>query len=190
MAEVIGHAAFALLFALPAWIFWDGRTGAAFVASVLATSTIPDQDLWVRDYVSFVEHHGVMHTVVFVVGVAIVAGAVAVAVGTPTLKRWWRLTEDERVQKSTLYLFVTSAFALGGLSHLVADVLADDAYQQVEPFWPVVRNEVHVGIGHYTSPWLNGFLLAVAVALHAAVLLSGQFPIEHRFRRMRAELPG
>lgn len=190
MVEQIGHVAIALLFALPAWIFWDGRTGGVFVVFVLATASIPDLDLWVRDYVSFVEHHGVMHTVVFVVSIAIVAGIVAVAVATPTLKRWWRLTEDERVDKSTVQLFVTSAFALGGLSHLVGDVLADDAYQKVEPFWPVVRTEVHVGIGHYTSPWLNGFLLVVAVALHAAVLLSGQFPLEHRFRRMRAELSG
>lgn len=188
MAEPIGHVAFALLFALPAWIFWDGRTGAAFGAFVVATSTIPDLDLWLREYVSFVEHHGVMHTIVFVVGVAIVAGVVAVAVATPTLKRWWRLTEDERVQKETIYLFVTGAFALGGLSHLVADVLADDAYQKVEPFWPLVRSEVHVGAAHYTSPWLNGIILGVAVALHAAVVLSGQFPVDHRFRRVRAKL--
>lgn len=188
MAEPIGHVAFALLFALPAWIFWDGRTGGAFVAFVLATATIPDLDLYVRHYLSFVEHHGVMHTVVFVVALAIVAGFLAAAVATPTLKRWWRLTEDERVDARTIQLFVTGAFALGGLSHLVGDIMADDSYQKIEPFWPILRTEVHLGVEPYTSPWLNGFLLVLAVALHVTVVFSGQFPLDTRFRRMRREL--
>ena len=188
MSEPLGHIAMALLFALPAWILWDGRTGAAFVAFVLAASTLPDLDLVLGGLGLPVKHHGVMHTVVFVLSVAVVAGFAALTVLKPTLKRWWRLTEDETVRQGTIQLFVTGGFALGGLSHLFADVLASDAYEPIEPLWPVIETEVELGVAHYTSPWLNGVLLVVAVALHAAVLLSGTFPVEHRYRQWRAEL--
>jgi hypothetical protein len=172
----------ALLFALPAWILWDGRTGSAFVGFVLATATVPDLDLVLHGLGLPVKHHGVMHTVVFVLGVAVLAGAVAVAVLKPTLKRWWRLTEDETADERTITLFVTGGFALGGLSHLFADMLAGDGYEPIEPLWPVVQSEIEFTVAHYTSPWLNGILFAVAVALHLGVLLSGTFPIETRVR--------
>ena len=191
MSGLYGHIAMALLFALPAWILWDGRTGAAFVGFVLATSTLPDLDLVLQDLGFPVKHHGVTHTIVFVVAFAAVVGLVAVAVLRPTLQRWWRLTEDETVKRGTVHLFVSGGFALGGLSHLFADVLGGDAYEPIEPLWPLVGTEVELGVAHYASPWLNGFLLVFAVILHAAVLLSGAFPIEHRFRNWRTELtPG
>ena len=189
MSGLYGHIAMALLFALPAWILWDGRTGAAFVAFVLATATLPDLDLVLRNLGFPVKHHGVTHTVVFVLAFAAVAGLFAVAVLRPTLERWWRLTEDETVHGGTVYLFVAGGFALGGLSHLFADMLTSDAYEPIEPLWPLVGTEVELGLAHYASPWANGVLLVVAVALHAAVLVSGAFPLEHRYRRWRAELP-
>lgn len=188
MAELLGHLAMGLLFALPAWILWDGRTAAAFVTFVLMTSKLPDLDLALQNLGLPVKHHGALHTVVFVIGFAAVAGAVAVAVLQPVLRRWWRLTEGETVRKGTIYLFVTGGFALGGLSHLFADVLAADRYEPIEPLWPFVQESVAIGVVHYTSPWLNLGLLIVATILHLAVVVSKAFPIDHRFRRWKRKL--
>lgn len=189
MAELLGHVAMGLLFALPAWALWDGRTAGAFVAFVLLTSKLPDLDLKLQDLGLPVEHHGVLHTVVFVVGFSLVAGAVATAVLRPVLRRWWRLTEDETVRTGTVYLFVTGGFVLGGLSHLFADALAADPYEPIEPLWPFFREPVTMHVVHYTSTALNLGLLIVAVLLHAAVLASGAFPLEHQFRRWKGPLP-
>lgn len=56
MSGLYGHIAVALLFALPACILWDGRTGAAAVAFVLATSTLADLGL-VLHYLGFPVRH-------------------------------------------------------------------------------------------------------------------------------------
>jgi len=181
--EPLGHLAMGLLFALPAWMLWDGRTGGAFIAFVLATATLPDLDL----YLPWTKHHGAFHTVAFVGGVGLVAGVAAVAVLKPTLERWWRLTENETVDAGTVYLFVTGGFVLGGVSHLVGDVLAADHYEPIEPLWPLLGRGVEVGLDHYTSPWLNGVPFAVAVGLHLAVLGSATFPLKHRFRSWRRD---
>lgn len=188
MAQLMGHLAMALLFALPAWILWDGRTGAAFVAFVLATATLPDLDLLLQSFGLPVKHHGATHTVVFVLGVAAVAGLVAVATFRPVLRRWWRMTERETVRNGTIYLFAAGGFALGGLSHLFADMLAADSYESIEPLWPFVEGSVAIYVAHYTSPWLNLGLLVAAATLHTAVVASGVFPIEHRFRRWKLDL--
>lgn len=187
MAQLMGHLAMALLFALPAWILWDGRTGATFIAFVLATATLPDLDLVLQSLGLPIKHHGVTHTIVFVLGVAAVAGLVAVAAFRPVLRRWWWVTERETVRKGTIYLFAAGGFALGGLSHLFADMLAADSYESIEPLWPFVEGSVSIYVAHYTSPWLNLGLLVAAVTLHAAVVVSGLFPIEHRFRQWRLE---
>lgn len=188
MVATVGHLAMALLFALPAWILWDGRTGGVFVAFVLAASTLPDVDLVLQSVGFGVKHHGVTHTALFVIVVALVAGMLALAVLRPTLQRWWRLTEDGTIQRGTLFLFVAGGFVLGGLSHLFGDMLAGDSYEPIEPLWPVIGTQVEFPIAHYTSPWLNGILLLVAIGLHFAVIYSGLFPVEHRYQHWRQEL--
>lgn len=189
MVTLLGHVAMGLLFALPAWILWDGRTSVAFVAFVLASSPLPDLDLHLGDLGLPVEHHGVLHTVVFVVGVAAIAGLVVVAVFRPMLQRWWRLSEREFVRKGTLYLFVAGGFALGGLSHLFADVIAADPRQLIRPLWPFVDEPIAVEIAYFESPWLNGALLIAAVVLHVIVAGYSAFPLDNRFRDWTAELP-
>lgn len=188
MVEPLGHLAMALLFALPAWILWDGRTGGIFVVFVATTSTLPDVDLVLQSMGYGVKHHGVTHTILFVVVVGVVVGVLAVAILRPTLQRWWRLTEGETIQAGTIYLFVGGGFVLGGLSHLFGDMLGADSYEPVEPLWPVIGTEVEFPVAHYTSSWLNGILLLVAVTLHLAVIYSGTFPVEHRYRHWRRQL--
>lgn len=189
MVQLLGHLAMGLLFALPAWVLWDGRTAAAFVAFVLSTVTLPDLDLVIQNLGLPVKHHGAMHTVAFVVGFAAIAGLVAVAVLRPVLRRWWRMTEDEDVQTGTIYLFVAGGLSLGGLSHLFADMLGADRYEPIEPLWPIVEESIAIDLAHYASPWLNLGLLIAAVALHLVVITAGTFPIEHRFRHWTREVP-
>lgn len=188
--EPIGHLATALLFALPAWILWDGRTGAAFVGFVLAAATTPDVDIVLMRQGFPIQHHTVTHTITFVLGLAAAGGLLAVAVLKPTLQRWWRLTEDETVRRGTIALFVSAGLVLGGVSHLFGDMLAGDGYEPIEPLWPLVQEPIEFPLAHYTSPWLNGGLLVVAVALHGTVIVSGAFPLEHRFQHWRRELTG
>lgn len=182
MAELLGHLAMGLLFALPAWILWDERTAGSFVAFVLMTSKVPDLDLKLQSLGLPVKHHGALHTVVFVVGFSAIAGLVAVALLRPVLRRWWRLTEREAVRKGTLYLFVAGGFVLGGLSHLFADMLASDRYEPIEPIWPFVQESFPIHVVHYTSPWLNLGLLIVATILHIMVIMYEVFPVEHQYR--------
>lgn len=182
MAELLGHLAMGLLFALPAWMLWDGRTAVAFIAFVVATSKLPDVDLALQNYGLPVQHHGVTHTVLFVFVFSVIVGLVAVMALRPVLQRWWRLTEDETIQKGTIYLFVTGGLTLGGVSHLFADLLAADSYEPIEPFWPVVQETYPIHVVHFTSPWLNLGLLVVASSIHVVVVASGLFPLEHRFR--------
>lgn len=186
--EPIGHLATALLFALPAWILWDGRTGATFVGFVLASATTPDIDIVLMRRGFPIEHHTVTHTLAFVLVLAAVGGLVAVVLLKPTLQRWWRHTEDETVQRGTIALFASAGLVLGGVSHLFGDMLAGDGYEPIEPLWPLVQEPIEFPLAHYTSPWLNGFLLVAALALHGAVIASGTFPVEHRYRHWRRQL--
>lgn len=189
MAELLGHIAMGLLFALPAWVLWEGRTAGAFVVFVVMTSKLPDLDLTLQNLGLPVKHHGALHTIVFVVGFSVIAGGVALVVIRPVLRRWWRLTENETVRSGTLYLFVTGGFVLGGLSHLFADVLAADPYEPIEPLWPFLHESVAIHAVHYASPWLNLGLLIVATIIHIAVVVSGLFPIDNPFQRWKQTIP-
>lgn len=190
MVQPLGHVAVGLLFALPAWLLWDGRTGMAFVAFVLATSRLPDIDLALQALGLPVKHHGVTHTVVFVLGFAIVAGFVLTAVLERMLRRWWRMTEGENVNRETVYLFITGGLALGGLSHLLADALASDWAEPVEPFWPFLEMSFEIGLFSYDSFWANLGLLIVAVGLHLPLFVSEFVPLETRFSDWTTALPG
>ncbi|MFC7154108.1 metal-dependent hydrolase [Halomarina halobia] len=170
MVDVLGHLALALLLALPAWIVWDGRVSLAFVGTVLATAMLPDVDLVLRHVVPTVEHHGVTHTVLFVVIVSAVAGVLAETVDTSVLERWWRESEGHAVSDGAIFPFVTGGFLLGGLSHLFGDVLsAPDVSEPVEPLWPFLDKPISIDVLYYTSPWWNLGLLVVALSLHLAL---------------------
>lgn len=183
MSLLAGHLGMGLLFALPAWILWDGRVSAVFVAFVVSTSKLPDLDITLGNLGFPVKHHGVVHTVTFVVAFSVVAAVLTVAVLRPLLRRWWLETEDETVPTGTLFLFTVGGFTLGGISHLVADVMAADPVEPVEPLWPFIEEPVELGLFYYASPWMNLGLLLVAVALHLVLFSLDAVPLETRYRR-------
>jgi len=168
VVDVLGHFAMALLWALPAWYRWDGRASLAFVGFVASTAMLPDVDLALRAVLPGVHHHGVTHTVVFVAGVALVAGVVVARGLLPAIERWWVESEGHAVPRAEAYAFVVGGLLVGGLSHVFADVLsAPDVASPVEPLWPLVDAPISVDVIYYTAPEWNGGLLLVALGLHA-----------------------
>ena len=180
MVDVLGHVAIGLLWAIPAWFVWDRRVSAAFVAFVLPTSLLPDVDL----YIPGVPHHGVTHTVLFVVVVSVAGGAVVASLATGTLRRWWRRDEDRVPSWSALFAFVAGGLLVGGLSHLFGDMLSTASFERtIEPFWPLYAKPVSIYlIEHYSAPLWNGGLLLIALAIHAVLFVLAVTPIEHPYR--------
>lgn len=170
MVAPLGHVAMGLLWAVPAWFLWDGRISVAFVAFVVSTSLLPDIDYYLQAPVPGFHHHGVMHTALFVVVVAVLVGWLATTLVDRVVKRWWAREEEGWLAEREVYAFVTGGFILGGLSHLAADVLsAPDGSEPIEPLWPVVETAIGLDVVYYADPKWNLGLLSVAVALHAVL---------------------
>lgn len=167
MVKLMGHVAIGLLFSTPAWYLWHGRTRLAFIGFVLATVMLPDVDLVLQHVIPGVEHHGVTHTILFVVTVSVVVGLLASHVLMPALRRWWFTSEADVASKATIYRFVIGGLLLGGLSHLFADILsAPDIAQPTEPLWPLFDKPIAIDVIYYSSIWWNLGLLVVALLVH------------------------
>ena len=167
MVGYLGHVAAGLLFAVPAWFLWDGRTSLAFVGFVVSTSLLPDVDTQIPG----VAHHGVTHTFVFVTAVAVVVGGLVAAAANPILRRWWRRSEGHPAGEAEVYVFVIGGLLLGGVSHLFADMVSHpDGVPPVEPFWPFFTKPFEVDLIYYGDPTWNVGLLAVAAVVHLLLL--------------------
>ena len=181
MVDVLGHFGMALLWAIPAWIIWDGRVSMVFIGLTLVTAMLPDADLVLRNFFA-VHHHGITHTVVFIVTVALIAGAIVELGFKSWFERAWLKSEGYTISTGALFVFVAAGFMLGGFSHLFADMLsAPDIAQPIEPFWPLLDKPWSVDVAYYTSPWWNAGLLTLALALHA-VLAYLDLDIGHPYR--------
>ncbi|PSQ09036.1 metal-dependent hydrolase [Halobacteriales archaeon QS_5_68_33] len=168
MVKLMGHLGMALLWSLPVWFVWEWRVNLAFIGFALSTSMLPDVDLVLRDFLPVV-HHGITHTVVFVVATGLVVGAV-VEFG---LRRWldraWFGQRGLAVSQWALFTFIAGGLVLGGFSHLFADMLsAPDIAAPVEPFWPVFDKPWSVDLIYYSAFAWNVGLLAVGILAHLA----------------------
>lgn len=169
MVAVLGHLAMALLVSLPAWVFWDGRVTLTFVGLSLPAAMLPDVDR----YLPWVAHYGPTHTVAFVTAVALVAGAVIAVAAERLLTRWWVEDEGRFPNRSTIYAFAVGALLVGGLSHLLADLLSAGAMPRpIEPFWPFLERPATVQlVREFTEPAWNVSLLIIAVTAHVGLFL-------------------
>lgn len=137
------------------------------LAFIGATSTLPDLNLVLHSLGLPVRHHGFTHTILFLVGFAIIAGVLATVVCDGVLKRWWVEKEQSLLSTPEVYPFVTGGLIVGGLSHLFADMLSSpDGGQKLEPFWPVVTEPISFDLVYYSDPKWNLGLLLVAGGLH------------------------
>ncbi|WP_254764624.1 metal-dependent hydrolase [Natrinema marinum] len=181
MVDVTGHLGMALLFAAPAWIIWGRRAALGFTGFALLTAMLPDTDLVLQGFLP-VTHHGVTHTVIFVVLASILAGVFAARWLTDWFNahRWIRSTE---IASLTVFVFATAGLILGGMSHLFADILsAPDIAPPLEPLWPFYREPIIVDVIYYDSPIWNFGLIAAAIGLHLVLARYRSYPLDTRYR--------
>ncbi|MFC6951744.1 metal-dependent hydrolase [Halorubellus litoreus] len=170
MVDVAGHLGMALVWLAGAWVVVDdARTAAAFVAVGVLFGMLPDVDLYLRDVLPTVKHHGALHTVLAVVAFAVVLAPV-VGVALRAL--------DARVDAPVLpdavrddaNQFAGVAVLVAGLAHVFADTLsAPDTAEALEPFWPLYAHPLGIDVVYYDAPLVNYGLLAAGVALNVAL---------------------
>lgn len=181
MVDVTGHLGMALLFAAPAWAVWGRRGALGFTAFALVTAMLPDTDLALR-HVLPITHHGVTHTVLFVVLLSVLTGAVAARYLTDWFNANRRIRSTE-ITSETVFVFATAGLTVGGISHLFADLLsAPDIAAPLSPFWPVYSEPVIIDVIYYDSPVWNFGLFAVAIGLHVVLARYKRYPLETRYR--------
>ena len=181
MVDVSGHLAMALLFAAPAWLLWGRRGALAFAGFSLVTAMLPDSDLVLKTFLP-VHHHGITHTILFVAVMSVLGGAVAARVLTERFNahRWIQSTA---ISRETVFVFATSGFLVGGLSHIFADLLsAPDIASPLSPLWPLYPKPIIIDVIYYDSPVWNFGLLAVALALHFVLYRHERYPLDTRYR--------
>lgn len=162
MVDVLGHVGMALLWGAPAVLFADRpRDGLTFVAISLPFGVLPDLDIFLAQAFQSVHHHGITHTLLFVVAVALVAGPL---VGRALV--WIASEQGDDTPNHPVALSI-GAILTGGTSHLFADVLsAPDIAQPIEPFWPLYNVPVSLDVIFYSSSvWNYGLLTAGLVAV-------------------------
>lgn len=168
MVDVTGHFAVALLFVLPAWFVYERTTASRFVALALTTAMLPDVDLFLSHYLP-IQHHGITHTVAFVVVASLALGLLAAGIVAASPRK---ATPGETVSwlPGNVFGFATTAFFVGAGSHVFADMLsAPDIAPPVKPFMPFWNGVVSVDVLYYDDPVWNFGLLGVAIAAHLVV---------------------
>ncbi|MFC4247730.1 metal-dependent hydrolase [Natribaculum luteum] len=181
MVDVTGHFGMALLFAAPAWFVWGRRGALGFTAFALVTAMLPDSDL-VLQQVLPITHHGVTHTLLFVVLLSTLGGFVAARWLTDYFNTHSRIRSTD-IASETVFVFATTGLLVGGTSHLFADVLsAPDIAPPLSPFWPFYPEPVIVDVIYYDSPLWNFGLIGVALAVHLVLARHEGVPLETRYR--------
>lgn len=168
MVDVMGHIGMALIWLAAAWFVFDRTsTAATFVLVGAIFGMLPDIDLYLSEWFAGIQHHGVVHTVLFVTVFALVAGPI---IGI-ALERW--LGDSRWFTPDTTTAAAVVGFAMvwvPGISHLFADILsAPDISQAIEPFWPVYRQSLGIDVVWYNNPWFNRGLLLTGLLLNFAL---------------------
>ena len=182
MVEPIGHVAMALLFAVPAWLLWGRRPAVTFAVLTQVTALLPDVDLYLREHFAdpLLQHHGITHTVPFVLVVGVVFGVAAAYALTPFLNAN-RLIHSDSISPETTFVFTTAAFWVGGLSHIAVDLLSAEPDAAIAPLWPLYRGDVIVDIVAYDSTPVNLGLIVTALAVHVGLYRAERYPYETRW---------
>lgn len=155
----------ALLFAAPAWLVFDQlKTGLAFTALATATAMLPDGDLILMRHF-FVEHHGLTHSLLFLVPTALLLGAV-VAGGYLAVRGKSAYQPSAR----RVYGFVALGLFTGMLAHVFADILTTpDIAPPIKPLLPLLESRLILDVAFVKSNLWNLGTLAVGIVVQAGL---------------------
>ena len=158
-----GHIGLALLFAAPAWlVFNQFKAGLAFSALAALTGMFPDLDIYVMRYV-FIEHHGLMHSLTFLIPAALVLGGVVTG-------GYLAVRDDDHPAAASVFAFVTVALFVGMFSHMVGDVLTSpDIAPPIKPLYPVVDSRFVLDAAFVKSHLWNLGPLALGLVTQGAL---------------------
>lgn len=153
----------ALLFAAPAWlVFDDVRKGLSFTALAALTGMAPDADLVLMKYF-FIEHHGLTHSFLFVVPVALVLGAIVAGL-------YLAVRSDRRASAAAVYGFVTLGLLTGLFAHMFADfITTPDIAPPIKPLYPVLEFRVIGDVAFVKSKLWNLGTLALGIVVQAGL---------------------
>jgi membrane-bound metal-dependent hydrolase YbcI (DUF457 family) len=162
-----GHIGLALLFAAPAWlVFEEFKAGLAFSSLAALTGMFPDLDIYVMRYV-FVEHHGLMHSLTFLVPAALVLGGV-VAGG------YLAVRSSDHPSAAAVYGFVTVALFTGMLAHMAGDVLTSpDIAPPIKPLYPIIDSRFVLDAAFVKSNLWNLGPLALGLLVQGTLAVRG-----------------
>lgn len=174
MVDLVGHLAIALLWVLPVWFLWEARLSVAFVALALVAAPVPDVDVFLP-----IARNGATHSISFVVVVALTAGAAIAVVAERALTRWWFEDEGRVPARSTLYVFAAGGLFVGGVSHLVGDLLGSTSTADgVAVLWPALGQRFSTAsVEPLGDLEVQSALLVVALTVHV-----GLFVVERESR--------
>ncbi|MFC6731722.1 metal-dependent hydrolase [Haladaptatus sp. DYSN1] len=169
MVDLSGHVAFALLLSLPVWLTFDRRHSLVFLALAAPTALLPDSDLFLRAVLP-VSHHGITHTVVFALGLALAIGGLAATVVAPRIRSHLDRYLGSVPSTRDVFGFTAVAVFIGASSHLVGDILsAPDIAPPIKPFLPFTDAPVIVDTIYYNADVWNYGLFATLVAVHGVI---------------------
>jgi inner membrane protein len=143
---------------------------------------LPDVDLVLEELFAspLLQHHGLTHTIPFVLVVGVLFGAVAAYGCTPLLNAH-RLIHSDSITRGTTFVFTTGAFWAGGFSHVFADLLSAAPDAAITPLWPLYNETVVIDVIAYDSTGWNVVFLLVALVLHVVLYRSERYPYETRY---------
>lgn len=162
-----GHIGLALLFAAPAWlVFEEFKAGLAFSALAALTGMFPDLDIYVMRHV-FIEHHGLMHSLTFLIPAALVVGGILTG-------GYLAVRSSDRPSAAAVYGFVTLALFVGMFAHMTGDVLTSpDIAPPVKPLYPVVDQRFVLDAAFVKSNLWNLGTLALGIVTQGALAVRG-----------------
>ena len=157
----LGHYGLALILAAPVAYVLGRRAGTVFAMFVLVTALLPDLDLVIPG----LEHHGLTHTVAFVVLTPPVIGVlVTVIYGL------YRSTRGDArhpiLDVPRVLVWATLGSFLGLASHLLADLLLVVPVTPISPLAPFDDRVVVFDVFRVGNVWRNLSLFALGLALN------------------------
>lgn len=172
-------------------MFPPGHIGGALLASALFVRVLgPRQGLWFVAFAVFggrlpdvdtvlpIPHNGVTHTLVFVVASSVALGVVAGAVVEhyPPAEA---AVDALPLSSSEVIVLTAGGLFVGGISHIVLDVLSVGTAvdpKPLHPLWPYRSHRVGLGVIPVRSDVVNVGLMSIGIAVYTVVYVAVHEP--------------